>query len=462
MESDAHGGDGVEDFVHGARVGPEAIGPVAVDAEVIELDALGFKPGDHRDAGVHVGTVVEEFDAVGDAEFDVGIFGVNLFVDFRDGAEQASFVGELPVFDRVVVTVEEVHGVLREGGDLGFFVVFHPQRRQAGEEVVFDGHVILRAVIDVFVEIGVVMLPLGRFEVEPLAGERNHGGVEERGGELELFGRDDGGFFIIVGVDLVELEKAEGDAEVEGMTELVEGNGKVLNGMAGGVGDLDGDVGLAVFFDVGVDGVGHEFLHGVPFVGIERAGGDGLGDGAGFEGVSGEMGIGIGDFQWANFIRGGGGEEDVGGVVFLGEGEQGIGVESVDGLAAGEEAGVVGGECDAGFEVGEAREPGGGEVGGEVELGAVAPIADEGAFSEDAEGGEAGGGEEKGVLGSVVVGPLGDGGEGGVGGDIALLLDEDGGGEQAGEEEEGERSDAHEGSAGDGEENGENDGGGER
>ncbi len=63
---------------------------MAVDAEVVELDALRLEPGDCEQAAIHVHGLADrvliggiKFDAVGDAELEVGIFGADLFVQTR-------------------------------------------------------------------------------------------------------------------------------------------------------------------------------------------------------------------------------------------------------------------------------------------------------------------------------------------------------------------------------------------
>ncbi len=173
-------------------------------------------------------------------------------------------------------------------------------------------------------------------------------------------------FFIVGGIDFVGLEKAEGDAEVEGVAGLVEDDGEVLHGTAGGIDDLDGEVGLCgIFRCCRRRWCGMNFCMAVHSLGWRTPVGMGLAAvvaDAGVECVGGEVGIGVGDLQGTLLCGPGGGEEDVGGVVFFGEGEEGVGIEGVEGFAAGDEAGVVGGEGEAGLEVGEAFEPVVGEV----------------------------------------------------------------------------------------------------
>ncbi len=239
-----------------------------------------------------------------------------------------------------VADVIEVMGALLGGGG-----VFHPGGQIAGEEVILRGDVMVAAPVEVEFEVLVVAVAFGGFDVEPLAGEGNEGGIEDAEKTVEDL-RGDGlrGLVVIELVARGNLEEGERGAEVKVGGGFVDFIGGVVEGLAGVIEELDADVGLAELVYVGMSNVAHEsFLIG-PALRADGAGGGGRGGGhlllrQGGQ-VDGPLGVAIGGRKVGAVA---GGQQDVGGAVLAGQREDLRVGEGIEGVAGGEELAAIGG-----------------------------------------------------------------------------------------------------------------------
>ena len=265
MHRHAFFGESIKRPVDIRALGPEAGRAIGVDAEKAHLQPHGLQRPNIIDPleGVLIvllaGTDGPEAGIVGEAQADVGIALAHGGENHFGGIDAEAVVGDLPVGDAAGVALDEGAGVGEgelelDGGDLGA----GPGGEIAVDEMKFRADVVRGAPVDVLIEVGIVGLVGLGLEEAPLAAEGDDGVIKDFQEAGEFVGSDGGGFVVGLDVYVRDGEEGKGAAEVEAAGGLGDAVVEVGEGFAGGVGDEEGGVAFAVFFDVGEGDVAGE------------------------------------------------------------------------------------------------------------------------------------------------------------------------------------------------------------
>ena len=419
MHADSGVLEAIEHRVHVVRVGPVILRVMTVHGKEIRLDALASQPGDGVEA-LELHFVADfrrghaghpEIHAIGQAKLHVGILGLEQLPRRGHILHHEFFIDHLEIFNACVVAVAHSEAMAFEfrlhlgidgaegeaGGAAGAAHTRDPLGPHATEMMEFHCDIVLGAVVHIFIEVApVIDAPFG-FDLSPFAGVGDQGAVEDFGHFFQFDRADLGGFVVAVGgVEIGGFEETQRRAEDKRLLRLIELHGQLLQGAAGGVHEMDRHIGLAVSFDVLLDGGGHEVFHGVPGCGVDHAG-QRLWrrplESAARRRYRSHRNTPI---PAAALIGRRRGQKYVVSAVFFGQVDHGLVGQGGEfrGITAADQALAIVREGEAGFDGGDAGEPFGAELGGKIKLRAVAPIGYQRALGLDTEIRKPGGGQE--------------------------------------------------------------------